>query len=88
MNKEISDFIKNHIEMLVSQTKAYQPFIKTAFPAMNMADACMNLIAANAFSVFLSQYSMRMLSPTESDYMEFGTLIAQYVNKINEIFPK
>ena len=88
MNKEIADYMKKHIEMLLAQTKSYQPFIKTAFPAMNMSDACFNLITANAFSVFLSQYAMRMISPTESDLTEFGTLISQYKEKINEIFSK
>lgn len=88
MQKEISDFMKNHIEMLLAQAKAYQPFIKTAFPTMNMSDACFNLIAANAFSVFMSQYAMRIIAPTESDLTEFGTLVGQYKTKIDEIFSK
>lgn len=88
MQKEISDFMKNHIEMLLAQTKAYQPFIKIAFPTMNMSDACFNLIAANAFSAFMGQYAMRIISPTESDLTEFGTLVSQYKTKIDEIFSK
>jgi len=88
MQKEISEYMKKHIDMLLSQTKSYQPFIKTAFPAMNISDACFNLIAANAFSVFLGQYAMRMISPTETDFAEFGALVSQYKEKINEIFAK
>lgn len=86
MQTEISEYMKKHIDMLLSQTKSYQPFIKTAFPAMNMSDACFNLIAANAFSVFLGQYAMRMISPTEQDFAEFGTLVSSYKKKIDELF--
>jgi hypothetical protein len=86
MQAEISEYMKKHIDMLLSQTKSYQPFIKTAFPAMNMSDACFNLIAANAFSVFLGQYAMRMISPTEQDFAEFGTLVSSYKKKIDELF--
>jgi len=86
MQTEISEYMKRHIDMLLSQTKSYQPFIKTAFPAMNMSDACFNLIAANAFSVFLGQYAMRMISPTEQDFAEFGTLVSSYKKKIDELF--
>jgi hypothetical protein len=88
MQKEIADFMRKHIDMLLAQTKSYQPFIKTAFPTMNMSDACFNVIVANAFSVFLSQYAMRMISPTEADFAEFGTMVSQYKEKINEIFSK
>lgn len=88
MEKEISEYMKKHIEMLLAQTKSYQPFIKTAFPTMNMSDACFNLIVANAFSVFLSQYAMRIISPTEADFAEFGTLVSQYKERISEMFSK
>lgn len=88
MQKEISEYMKKHIEMLLAQTKSYQPFIKTAFPTMNMSDACFNLVVANAFSVFLSQYAMRIISPTEADFAEFGTLVSQYKERINEMFSK
>ncbi|MEM2161051.1 MAG: hypothetical protein QXN55_08870 [Candidatus Nitrosotenuis sp.] len=88
MQKDISEYMKRHIELLLDQTKSYQPFIKTAFPTTNMSDACFNLIAANAFSVFLGQYAMRMIVPTQADFAEFGTLVSQYREKINEIFAK
>ncbi|MEM4378922.1 MAG: hypothetical protein QXX85_08080 [Candidatus Nitrosotenuis sp.] len=88
MQKEIMDFMQNHLELLLNQTKSYQPFIKTAFPGMNLSDACFNLIVGNAFSVFLGQYAMRMQSPTEQDFAEFGSLVGQYREKINELFRK
>ncbi len=82
------DFVKNHIELLLNQIKAYQPFIKTAFPEINPSDGCFNLIVGNAFSVFLSQYAIRMLSPTEQDLMDFGSLVSQYRERVDELFKK
>lgn len=86
MNKEIADQMKKHLDLLLEQTKAYQPFIRTAFPGLNMSDACFNLVVGNAFSVFLGQYAMRMISPTEQDFAEFGQLVSQYKKKIDELF--
>lgn len=82
------DFVKNHIELLLNQTKAYQPFIKTAFPGINPSDGCFNLIVANAFSVFLGQYAIRMLSPTEQDLIDFGSLVSQYRGRVEELFKR
>lgn len=87
MNKEIFDYMTKHLDLLLEQTKAYQPFIKTAFVGMNMADACFNLVVGNAFSVFLGQYAMRMISPTEQDFAEFGRITSQYRKKIDQLFP-
>ena len=87
MNKGIVDHITKHLDLLLEQTKAYQPFIKTAFAGMNMADACFSLVVGNAFSVFLGQYAMRMISPTEQDFAEFGHLTSQYRKKIDQLFP-
>lgn len=87
MNKEIFDYMTKHLDLLLEQTKAYQPFIKTAFVGMNMADACFNLVVGNAFSVFLGQYAMRMMSPTEQDFAEFGQITSQYRKKIDQLFP-
>ncbi|WP_268543510.1 hypothetical protein [Candidatus Nitrosotenuis cloacae] len=86
MQKEIHDFMKNHLDLLVQQAKTYQPFVRTAFPNVNLADACFNLVAGNAFSVFLGQYAMRVRSPTEQDFADFGSLVSQYRQKINEMF--
>jgi hypothetical protein len=88
MQKEIYDFMKNHLDLLIQQTKSYQPFIKNAFPGVNLADACFNLVVGNAFSVFLSQYAMRIKSPTEDDLVEFGKLTSQYKEKIDSLFSK
>lgn len=86
MHKEISDYIKKHMDLLLEQTKSYQPFIKTAFPGLNLTDACFNLVVGNAFSVFLSQYAMRMIPPTEQDFVEFGQISSQYREKIQKLF--
>jgi hypothetical protein len=88
MQKDIQDFMKKHLDLLLDQAKTYQPFIKTAFPGMNLADACFNLVVGNAFSVFLAQYAMRVMSPTEQDFADFGILASQYKEKINELFSK
>ena len=86
MHKEISEHIKKHMDLLLEQTKSYQPFIKTAFPGLDLTDACFNLVVGNAFSVFLSQYAMRMISPTEQDFAEFGQISNQYREKIQRLF--
>ncbi|MBI3253725.1 MAG: hypothetical protein HYZ56_03295, partial [Nitrosopumilales archaeon] len=47
--KEIEQYVENHIELLIQQTKSYLPFIKVAFPfSKNTADACYSLIVGNA----------------------------------------
>lgn len=86
MHKEISEHIKKYMDLLLEQTKSYQPFIKTAFPGLNLTDACFNLVVGNAFSVFLSQYAMRMISPNEQDFAEFGQISNQYREKIQRLF--
>ena len=84
MQREIQDYMNKHLDLLVNQAKSYQPFLKNAFPGINLSD----LIVGNAFSVFLGQYALRMISPTEDDFTEFGQLVGQYRNKINEMFSK
>jgi hypothetical protein len=86
MQKEIYDFMKNHMDLLIDQTKSYVPFIRTAFPTASMSDACFNLIVGNAFYVFLGQYAMRIRSPSEQDLAEFGALVNQYRGRVEEIF--
>lgn len=88
MQKEIHDYMNKHLDLLVNQAKSYQPFLKNAFPGINLSDACFNLIVGNAFSVFLTQYAIRMRSPGEDDFIEFGKLAGQYRDKINEMFSK
>lgn len=86
MQKEIHDFLTRHLNLLVSQTQAYTPFIKNAFPNTKMSEACFNLMVGNTFSVFLSQYAMRMQTPSQEDFADFGSLVAQYKSKIEEAF--
>lgn len=80
--------MNRHLELLLSQTKSYVPFIKTAFPSIDLTNACFNLIVGNAFSVFLGQYAMRIKSPTEEDLIEFSKMASQYREKISEFFSK
>lgn len=86
MHEEIADYMRKHLDLLLQQTKAYGPFIKTAFPGMNLSEACFNLMVGNAFSVFLGQYAMRMISPTEQDFAEFGQIVIEYREKIVKMF--
>jgi len=88
IQKEIQEYMSKHLDLLLSQTRSYVPFIKTAFPGTDLTDACFNLIAGNAFSVFLGQYAMHMKSPTEEDLIEFGKMASQYRGKISELFSK
>ena len=85
--KEIEQYVENHIELLIQQTKSYLPFIKIAFPfSKNTADACYSLIVGNALSVFINQYAMRITYPTESDFVEFGKLTIKYKERIEKLF--
>jgi hypothetical protein len=88
IQKEIHEYMNRHLDLLLAQTKSYVPFIKTAFPGIDITDACFNLIVGNAFSVFLGQYAMRMKSPTEEDFVEFGKITSQYRERISKIFSK
>lgn len=88
IQREIQEYMNRHMELLLSQTRSYVPFIKTAFPGTDLTNACFNLIVGNAFSVFLGQYAMHMKSPTEEDLIEFGKMVSQYREKISEIFSK
>ena len=85
--KEIEQYVENHIELLIQQTKSYLPFIKVAFPfSKNTADACYSLIVGNALSIFINQYAMRMTYPTESDFVDFGKLTIKYKDRIEKLF--
>lgn len=85
--KEIQQYVENHIDLLIQQTKSYLPFIKIAFPfSKNVAEAGYSLIVGNALSVFINQYAMRMQYPTESDFVEFGKLTIRYKERIEKLF--
>ncbi len=84
---EIKNFLENHIEMMISQTQTYMPFIKVAFPSSkNVTDATFSLIAGYALSVFINQYAMRLKNPTMEDFEEFGRITAKYREKIEKSF--
>ncbi len=84
---EIKNFVENHIEMMVSQTKTYMPFIKVAFPrSKNVTDAIFSLIAGSALSVFINQYAMRLQNPTKEDFEEFGKITVKYREKIEKLY--
>ena len=72
---------------MLLQTKSYLPFLKIAFPNVkDLSEMCFNLMVGNAFTTFLSQYTLRMKSPTEDDFVEFGTLVEKYRDKVKELF--
>ena len=84
---EIKAVIENQIELMIGQTKAYLPFIILAFPGVkDLSDAAFTLIVTNVLSIFLTQYAMRLKSPTEQDFTEFGTITTKYKEKIKKMF--
>ncbi len=43
--EDVKEYVEKQITLMISQTEAYLPFIKVAFPySKNLADACYNLI--------------------------------------------
>ena len=84
---DIQDYIEKHIKLMISQTEAYLPFIKVAFPySKNLADAVYNLIIGSALSVFLNQYAMRMKYPTADELSEFGKIALKYRDQVDQFF--
>ena len=84
---EIKQIVEKQIELMIDQTKAYLPFIKLAFPTVkDLSEACFTLIVGNVLPTFVTQYLMRMKSPTEQDFAEFGAITEKYRGKIKEMF--
>lgn len=84
---DVRNYLENHFELLIQQTKTYLPFINTAFPySKSTAEACYSLIVGNALSVFINQYAMRMKYPTAADFEEFGELSIKYKERIERLF--
>lgn len=84
---DIQDQIDKHIQLMISQTESYLPFIKVAFPySKNLADACYSLIVGSALSVFINQYAMRVSYPSIEDFTEFGRLVQRYREQIDKFF--
>ena len=75
------------MDLMLKQTKAYLPFLRLAFPGIkNLAEMSYNLMVGNALTTFLTQYALRMQSPGEKDFAEFGTIVEQYRSKVKEMF--
>ena len=84
---EIQEQVDKHIQLMISQTESYLPFIKVAFPySRNLADACYSLIVGSALSVFINQYAMRVSYPSLEDFAEFGKLMQKYREQVDKFF--
>jgi hypothetical protein len=84
---EIKTAIERNIELMMNQTKIYLPFLKVAFPTVrDLAELTFNMMIGNALTVFISQFAMRMQSPSESDFAEFGKIVEVYRSKVKELF--
>ena len=75
------------MELMINQTRAYLPFLKVAFPgARDLSELTFNMMVVNALTVFISQFAMRMQSPSESDFAEFGKIVEPYRNTVKAMF--
>ena len=84
---EIKVAIEKNMELMLNQTKAYLPFLKMAFPAVrDLSELTFNMMVGNALTVFISQFAMRMQSPSEGDFTEFGKIVEAYRSKVKELF--
>lgn len=83
--KEIQDLLEEQIDLMITQCKAYLPFIKCAFPySKNSNDAFYNLIVGSAVLVFVNQYAMRSKFPTAEDFAEFGKITLKHRELIDK----
>ncbi len=87
LQPEVKEIIERNMDLMLKQTKAYLPFLRIAFPkTSNLPEMCYNLMIGNALATFLSQYTLRMQSPSEKDFAEFGVIVEQYRDKVKELF--
>lgn len=87
LQPEIKDAIERNMELMLTQTKSYLPFLRVAFPGVkDLSEMCYNLMVGNALTTFLSQYALRMKSPGEGDFAEFGAIVEKYRSKVKEMF--
>ena len=85
--EDVKENVEKQIELMISQTEAYLPFIRVAFPySKNLADACYNLIVGSAVSIFVNQYAMRLKYPTAEDFTGFGEITVKYRYQIDQFF--
>jgi hypothetical protein len=84
---EIKETIEKNMDLMLTQTKSYLPFLRVAFPSTkDLSEMCYNLMVGNALTTFLSQYALRMQSLGESDFAEFGTIVEKCRTKVKEMF--
>lgn len=87
LQDEIKNAVEKSMDLMVSQTTSYIPFLKIAFPHVrDLSEFVFNMMIGNALTVFFTQFSMRMQSPSESDFADFGKIVEPYRNKIKELF--
>ncbi len=87
ISPDIKTAIEKNLELMINQTRAYLPFLKVAFPSVrDLSELTFNMMAGNALTVFISQLGMRMQSPTENDFAEFGRILEPYRIKVKELF--
>jgi hypothetical protein len=85
--KDVQESVEKQIKLMISQTEAYIPLLKIAFPySKNLADACYNLIVGSAVSIFVNQYAMRLKYPNAEDFKEFGKIVVKYRDQIDQFF--
>lgn len=87
ISSDVKMAIERNMELMLNQTKSYLPFLKVAFPAVrDLSELTFNMMMGNALTVFITQLAMRMQSPSESDFAEFGTIVETYKSKVKELF--
>lgn len=87
MPVEIKTAIEKNLDLMINQTKVYLPFLKVAFPGVkDLNELVFNMMLGNALTVLISQYAMRMQSPSEADFVEFGKIAESYRSKVQGMF--
>lgn len=87
ISSDIKTAIEKNMELMINQTRAYLPFLKVAFPTVrDISELTFNMMVGNALTVFISQFAMRMQSPSEGDFAEFGKIVEPYRSKVKEMF--
>jgi len=84
---DVEEIVEKHIQLMISQTETYLPFIKVAFPySNNVADGVYNLITGSALSIFINQFTLKMKYPTAEDFTDFGKITLKYRDQIDKFF--
>ena len=84
---DVKTAIEQNLELMTSQTNAYLPFLKVAFPGVrDFSELVFNMMVGNALTVFISQGAMRLQSPSADDFVEFGQIVESYKSKVKDLF--